>query len=125
MDAPIGALTVFVYIVAIVLVVAGMWRMFEKAGQPGWVCLIPIVNLYFLLKVAQRPGWLLILAFIPILNLVLAILIASDLASVFGKGGLFAVGLLLLPVIFYPILGFGDARYLGHRTREETAAVFD
>jgi len=124
-DGPTAFLAIFVYLGLIAVVVAGVWCTFEKAGQPGWACLIPIVNLYFLLKIAQRPGWLLLVALIPVVNIVVAILLASDIATAFGKGGFFALGLLLLPMVFYPILGLGKARYLGRRTSGETAAVFD
>jgi Family of unknown function (DUF5684) len=89
------------------------WKVFTKAGQPGWASIIPIVNIYFLCKVAGRPGWWLILFLIPCVNFVMFIVIALDVAKRFGKSGGFAVGLIFLPFIFYPILGFGSAQYQG------------
>jgi hypothetical protein len=97
-------------IVAIV-VIAAMWKVFEKAGEPGWAAIIPIYNLIVLLKIAGRPIWWIILFFIPFVNLVVSILVSIDIAKRFGKGTGFGIGLALLGVIFYPILGFGDARY--------------
>jgi hypothetical protein len=96
-----------------VLVIIGWWLMFTKAGKPGWAAIIPIYNVYTLLKVVGRPGWWLILYIIPIVNVVIQIVVNLDLARSFGRGGGFALGLIFLPFIFYPILGFGPDRYLG------------
>lgn len=89
----------------------GCWKVFVKAGQPGWGILIPIFNVYLMIKIAGRPGWYLILMFIPLINIVVSVLISIDIARNFGKGIGFAIGLFFLGFIFYPILGFGDARY--------------
>ncbi len=97
----------------VILMVAAMWKVFSKAGQPGWAALIPIVNVYFLCKVAGRPGWWLILMLIPLVNFIILIILDIDVAKNFGKGAGFGIGLLLLPFIFFPILGFGSAQYQG------------
>jgi hypothetical protein len=101
---------IVILLLAIVCIV-GIWKVFTKAGQPGWGSIIPIYNAYLLIKIAGKPGWWLILLFIPIVNFIMAILISLGVAKNFGKGGGFGVGLLLLPFIFYPILGFSDAQY--------------
>lgn len=88
-----------------------LWMVFSKASEPGWAAIVPIYNVIVLLKVAGKPWWWIVLLLIPIVNLILGIIIAIDLARNFGKGGGFAVGLIFLPFIFYPILGFGSARY--------------
>ena len=103
-------LNLVVLVLAVVCLI-GLWKVFTKAGQPGWGCIIPIYNAYLLIKIAGKPGWWLILFFIPIVNLVMAILVSLAVAKAFGKGGGFGVGLFLLPFIFYPMLGFGDAQY--------------
>jgi hypothetical protein len=90
-----------------------MWKVFEKAGQPGWASIIPIYNCYILLKIASKPGWWLILMFIPLVNLVIAFITYLGIAENFGKSTGFAVGLFFLPFIFFPILAFGDAQYSG------------
>lgn len=100
-------------LVAAIVAIAAMWRVFTKAGQPGWAAIIPIYNFYVLLKVAGKPGWWLLLLLIPFVNFVILILTYIDLAKSFGKGGLFAIGLILLPFIFLLILAFGSARYVG------------
>ena len=100
-------------IVFIVLMIAAMWKVFSKAGQPGWAALIPIFNVYIMCKVAGRPGWWLLLFLIPFVNFVIAIIVTVDISKRFGKGVGFAIGMILLPFIFWPILGFGSAQYQG------------
>ena len=97
----------------VVFAIASLWKVFTKAGQPGWAVLIPIYNAYVLCKIAGKPGWWVILLLIPIVNIVISLLIALGVAQNFGKGAGFGIGLWLLPIIFYPILAFGDASYGG------------
>jgi hypothetical protein len=94
-----------------VLIVASTWKIFSKASQPGWAAIIPIYNFIVWCKIVGRPAWwvLLLLICFPIFYIILCI----DLAKSFGKGVGFAVGLILLSVIFFPILGFGSATYQG------------
>jgi len=88
-----------------------LWRVFEKAGQPGWAAIIPIYNVYILCKIAGKPGWWVLLMFIPVVNIVILLLVKLDLARAFGKTPGFGIGLWLLPILFYPLLAFGDAQY--------------
>lgn len=107
-----GAISGLFGLAITVLIIAGMWKVFSKAGQPGWGSLIPIYNLYILCTITAKPvWWLLLLLLCPGVNLVVMILLTIALAKSFGKGGGFAVGMILLPFVFYPILGFGDAAY--------------
>ena len=94
----------------LVFLIASVWKVFVKAGEPGWTCLIPIYNFYIFLKIIGRPWWWLILSFIPIIGIILLVT-PFDLAKRFDKGIGFGLGLLFLGFIFYPILGFGDAEY--------------
>lgn len=102
----------FVLLISVCMLVA-MWKVFTKAGQPGWGCLIPIYNVYLMLKIAGKPGWWLILFFIPVINIVVQIVMTIDIAKNFGRGGWFAAGLIFLPIIFFPILAFGESVYIG------------
>jgi hypothetical protein len=103
-----------VYLIVIIVAIAAVWRIFTKAGRPGWAAIVPFYNAYILLKIVGRPGWWLVLMFIPLVNIVIGIIVAVDLAKSFGKGGLFAFfGLFVFSIIGYCILGFGSARYLG------------
>jgi hypothetical protein len=94
-----------------VLLVASIWVIFTKAGEPGWIALIPIVNLVWLLKITNQPLWMIILFLIPLVNLVAALYVFVKLAERFGKGPLFGVGIFFLGIIFLPLLAFGDAQY--------------
>ncbi|MFC0434962.1 DUF5684 domain-containing protein [Kutzneria buriramensis] len=96
--------------------VAAVWRVFTKAGRPGWGAIIPIYNLYLMIKVAGRPGWWVILYIVPLVNIVIHLIVSLDVARNFGKGSGFGViGLWLFSAIGFPILGFGSARYQGPR----------
>jgi hypothetical protein len=110
---PPGPLFWICWLAFVILMIAALWKIFTKAGQPGWTAIIPIVNTYFLCKVAGRPGWWVILMLLPIVNLIIWIILCIDVAKSFGKGAGFGIGLLLLPIIFFPILGFGRAQYQG------------
>jgi hypothetical protein len=96
-----------------VLMIVALWKIFTKAGQPGWACLIPIYNIYILCKIVGRPGWWVILMLIPFVNFIIAIILFIDLAKSFGNGVGFGLGLAFLGIIFFPILGFGSSQYQG------------
>jgi Family of unknown function (DUF5684) len=96
-----------------ILMIAACWKIFTKAGQPGWAAIIPIYNWYIFCKIVGRPGWWVILLLIPFVNFIIGIILCIDLAKSFGKGVGFGIGLILLGVIFFPILGFGSAQYQG------------
>jgi Family of unknown function (DUF5684) len=108
-----GLLILVIELAIVVAVIAGIWKVFVKAGKPGWAAIIPIYNLIVLLQIAGKPLWWIILFFIPLVNIIMAILVGIAVAKNFGKSDAFGVGLGLLGFIFYPILGFGDAQYQG------------
>lgn len=108
-----GSFAFLIALVICVFMIAAMWRVFTKADQPGWGCLIPFYNVYLMLKIAGKPGWWLVFFFIPVINLVVQIVMLIDIARNFGRGGWFAAGLIFLPIIFFPILAFGDSSYIG------------
>jgi hypothetical protein len=111
-----GAAALLIFVVPLLIaavVIAGMWKAFSKAGEPGWAAIIPIYNIYVIVKISDNPWWWLILFFIPILNLVALFKINIDVAKEFGQGLGFGLGLAILPIIFWPLLGFGDYQYQG------------
>lgn len=103
----------FFWLGLFILIIAAYWKIYAKAGQPGWAAIIPIYNLYVLLKIVGKPWWWLLLMFIPLVNLIFAIWMTNMLSKSFGKDEGFTVGLILLGIVFYPILGFGSAKYQG------------
>ena len=109
---PRPGMTFFSLAVAVLGIVA-MWKIFEKAGEPGWAAIIPFYNLYVLFKITWGSGWKFLLLLIPIANIVFLIITMVKLAKAFGKGGGFAVGLIFLGPIFYCILAFDQSQYLG------------
>ena len=90
-----------------------MWRLFEKANQPGWAAIVPIYNFYILLKLAGKPGWWILLLLVPFVNFVIAIIAMIAVAKAFGKGTGFGLGLAFFGGIFVPVLAFSDAKYQG------------
>ena len=110
--APSPVSTIIGLLIALFLIVA-MWKVFTKAGQPGWASIIPIYNLYIWCKIVGRPWWWILLMLIPFVNFIVAIILCIDMAKSFGKGAGFGIGLALLGIIFWPILGFGSAQYQG------------
>jgi hypothetical protein len=120
---PSGAMVLFglVIVVLAVLSIIGMWKMFVKAGKPGWAALLPIYNTYILLQIAGKPAWwllFLLLSFIPLLGFFIAlgfsVVVGIEVAKRFGKSEAFGAILCGLLGIGYLIIGFGDARYEGN-----------
>ena len=94
-----------------VLIIACLWKIFQKAGEPGWASIIPIYNSVIQLKIVRKPWWWLLLMLIPYIGFIWAIWAVNLLCKSFGKSEGFTVGVLFLPFIFLPILAFGDATY--------------
>jgi hypothetical protein len=111
--AGFGLAALLVTTLPALLVIAGTWKLFTKAGQPGWAAIVPIYNLCVILHIVGRPTRWLVGFLIPIVDFVVAVLVTIDVAKAYGKGIVYAVGMVLVPFIFYPLLGFGDARYRG------------
>jgi hypothetical protein len=95
------------------IVIIGQWKAFEKAGQPGWACLIPVYNMYILLKIGGKPSWWLLLLLIPVVNIIYAIWTINMVSKSFGKDEGFTAGLVFLGFVFWPILGYGNTVYQG------------
>jgi len=115
------SLPLFIFIfAATILIIIAEWRIFEKAGQPGWTSIIPYINFFIMLKIVNKPLWWILWMFVPIANIVVGIWVINLLAKSFGKNESFTLGLIFLPFIFYPILGFGNASFQGKVEQEKT-----
>jgi uncharacterized protein DUF5684 len=110
---PPSPVTTIIGLLVALLVIVAMWKVFTKAGQPGWASIIPIYNIYIWCKIVGRPWWWILLMLIPFVNFIILIILSIDMAKSFGKGVGFGLGLAFLGIIFLPILGFGSAQYQG------------
>lgn len=116
--AGVFIILILFYLAFIVFMVAAQWKIYTKAGKPGWACIIPFYSTIVLLEIVKKPTWWFVMFLIPFVNLYFAIVTINELAKAFGKSSGFTVGLILLPFVFFPILGFGDAQYLLNKTDE-------
>lgn len=109
-----GSLGIVVFqLVIVVAQLAGMWAVFEKANRAGWAAIIPIYNLYVMLRIGENAWWWLLVLLVPLANLYALYRIHAGVARAFGKGIGFGLGLAFLAPVFFPLLGFGDYRYTG------------
>lgn len=109
-----GLTSLVINLAFVIFFIVTGWKIFTKAGKPGWAIIIPIYNIYIMLKIAGKPGWWLLLFFIPLVNIVISILLALGMAKAFGKSQTFGIfGLWLFSFVGYPILAFGNAQYIG------------
>ncbi len=108
-----GGVFVLIWLAVVVLIFASLWKIFDKAGKPGWAGIVPIYNIIVLLEIIGRPLWWIVLMLVPCVSIVVGIILCIDLAKSFGKDVAYGIGLALLGFIFFPMLAFGDARYVG------------
>jgi hypothetical protein len=111
MPAMFGTGFLVVWVLVMVFILATFWKLFEKAGEAGWKSLVPLYNLFVMVKIAGKPWWWFLLMFLPVVNVAIAILLHVALAARFGKGPLFGLGLVFFGFIFFPMLAFGKAEY--------------
>ncbi len=106
----IAAMGLFFWILSMVLsilMIVSLWKIFKKAGKPGWASIIPIYNIYIMCEIAEKEWWYVLLSCVPFANIYAMIVLYNGMAKRFGKSGGFVAGMILLPVIFFPMLAFG------------------
>ncbi len=115
-----GALAAIIIgsLVLTVVAILIMWKVFVKAGRPGWAAIIPIYNTWVLFEISGKPGWWALFAIVPyvgsVVLIILYIIAMIELAKRFGKSTVFAiVGMVLFSIIGFAILAFGEAKYNG------------
>ena len=116
--AGLGIGVVIFYFAIIIVAIAGMWKTFEKAGKPGWAAIIPIYNTLIMIEIVGKPTIWILWCLLPCVNIVFSIWLINLMSKSFGKEEGFTVGMILLPFIFWPILGFGSAQYVGPSAAE-------
>ncbi len=109
----VSTVTSLISLAIMIVVIIGQWKVYEKAGEPGWAAIVPFYSQYVLFKITFGNGWMFLLTLIPCVGIIMLIIAYFKLATAFGKGAGFGVGLWLLNPIFICILGFGDATYVG------------
>jgi len=115
--AIIGAMLIPILIILVISII-GHWKVYEKAGKPGWAAIVPIYNLIVLLEIVGKPVWWIFLFIVPCVNIIFFIWTLNLLSKSFGQSEGFTIGLVLLNTIFICILGFGKYEYLGPSAAE-------
>ena len=106
----IAAMGLFFWILSMalgILKIVSLWKIFKKAGKPGWASIVPIYNIYIMCEIAEKEWWYILLLCVPFVNIYVMIVLYNGMAKKFGKSGGFVVGMILLPVVFFPMLAFG------------------
>ncbi|MGB5809454.1 MAG: DUF5684 domain-containing protein [Polyangiales bacterium] len=112
-DEEIGVVGTLIWLVVVAFYVVVAWKIFEKAGKPGWAAIIPVYNVIVILEIVGRPIWWIFLLLIPLVGVVVSVILSIDLAKSFGHGALYGFGLAFLSFVFGPILAFGSDTYQG------------
>jgi hypothetical protein len=121
------SLPAMLFTIAIGLVLSAfmLWALFEKAGWPGWASIVPIYNVYVLLKIAGMSGWWLLGFLVPILDIVVMVMMLWKISKAFGHGWGYFLGLFFISIVFFPMLGFGKSEYMleKHHSGHETSGA--
>lgn len=116
--AGVAVIFIIFYLAVFVAIIAGMWKTFEKAGKPGWAAIIPIYNTIIMLEIVGKPAIWLLWCLLPCANIVFGIWTINLMSKSYGQSEGFTLGLIFLPFIFWPILGFGNIKYVGPAAAE-------
>ncbi len=118
-------LTLFIvwFIIAILMVIS-IWRLFIKAGKPGWAAIVPIYNIVVMLEISGKPMWWIAMLFIPFVNIVFGIMIYYSFVKAYGKSDGFAVLAIFFPYIMYPIMAFSSkTQFIGASGQQQASQV--
>ncbi len=122
MSAALSIVLLLIVLPVVVFLIACMWKVFVKAGEPGWKSLIPFYNMWVMAELAGKPGWWGLAGFLSIIPfvgwigaLIVSIIIYMELAKAFGKEQVFGLLLAFIPIVGFPILAFGSAKYIGKK----------
>ena len=128
------------FLIMMVIVIISNFKVYKKAGEDGWKCLVPYYNYWTECKfLGLNTNWVWIVLAAPFISSILEgiieiglfslaasiilfyfnILRAISTAQSFGKDTGFGIGLFALPFVFYPILAFGKAEYIGPRPMKD------
>ena len=108
---PVSILVIGIALSSWIIYLGSLWLVFSKSGRGGWLILVPIVNIYVLMRISGKPGWHFLLLLIPLVNIFVLISMWLGLARAFGRSTLFGLGLIFFNWIFVVILAFGRSEY--------------
>lgn len=111
--AAIGAGVAILCLALVLLIIVSLWKIFVKAGKPGWAAIIPIYNIIVWLEIVGKPVWWIILLLIPLVNFFVLLYLNHLTSKAFGKDVVMTLLLIFLPFIGFPMLAFGPAQYVG------------
>ena len=106
-----GFLFLFIIFFIVPLFIIPGWLIYVKAGKAGWASIVPIYSTIVLLQIVNKPWWFIFLFVVPFVQGIVTIWVTNLLSKSFGKGVGFTIGLIVLPFVFYPILGYGSSTY--------------
>ena len=109
----LNGIQLLIAVIISIIFIIGQWKLYEKAGFPGWASIIPIYNQYVLIKMATGSGLGLLFCFIPCVGIFYLFYVYYKLALAFGQGTCFAICMIFFTPIFFLILGFGNYQYYG------------
>ena len=115
----LGLMLVVYLVVVTLLFIVPIWKLYEKAGQPGWAVLVPFYNIIIWLRIIGKPWWWLLLMMIPYVGIIWSIWSINLLVKRFGKSEGYTVGVIFLGFIFLPMLGYGSSKYIPLEKTEE------
>lgn len=104
--APLVIITIIISLLLSILLIVSMWKIYKKAGKPGWAAIVPVYNIIVLLEIAELPLWYIALFLVPFANIYAMFKIYIELAHKFGKSTGFGVASVFFSVICFPILAF-------------------
>ena len=107
--AAVGGIVMLISAALSILMLVSMWKVFKKCGKPGWAVFVPIYNTYVMCEIAGKPWWYLLLFFVPFANIYAMFVLYDGMAKKLGKSTGFTIGMMLLPMIFFPILAFSKS----------------
>ena len=113
MNQSAGPLATIIYLIVVAVVIVSYWKIFVKAGKPGWAAIIPIYNIIVMLEIVGKPFWWFFLMLIPGVNVVVGIIVLHQLIIKFGKPGWHTVLAVLFSIVYFPYLAFSDAEFTG------------
>ena len=119
-----SGILIFSGILCLIFIIS-YWKIFTKAGKPGWASIVPIYNIVVMLEIAGMSPLFILLFLIPFVNIIVLFMVNIKIANKFGKSSSFGIGMTLLSIIFVPILAFSDNKIENNVEKNVSPNEFD